>query len=70
MSDWHIAIELVVMSGALMIVLLKLARRRISSPADRMKLRAAAWSLLSDTPATANDGRTRAQENKRVKGGA
>ena len=39
-------------------LLLLLARRRIPSPADRVKMRSAAWSLLSDVqpdPSTRHD---------------
>ena len=56
--------ELVAVGGVLIIALVALARRRVSSPAERMKIRAAAWSLLSETPADANDSRARAQENE------
>ena len=57
--------ELVAVGGVLiMAALLALARRRVSSPAERMKIRAAAWSLLSETPPDANDNRGRAQEHE------
>lgn len=48
--------ELVAVGGILIVaLLLALARRRVSSPTERIKLRAAAWSLLSETPTHAND---------------
>lgn len=59
--------ELVAVGGILiMAALLALTRRRVSSPAERMKIRAAAWSLLSETPADSNDNPTRAQEKESV----
>lgn len=43
--------DFVAVCGLLIFALvLSLARRRIASPIDRVKMRAAAWSLLSDVP--------------------
>ena len=56
--------EFVAVGGALIIaLLLAWANRRVSSPTERMKMRAAAWSLLSETPAELHDIRTRAPGN-------
>lgn len=53
-------------------LLLPLARRRIASPTDRVKMRAAAWSLLSDAqqpdpsaPRDLEDGRARKRMHNR-----
>jgi hypothetical protein len=63
--------ELVAVGGALLILVgLILARRRDLSPSERIKIRAAAWSLLSDTPTDGNDGGKRAEESESRKGDA
>jgi hypothetical protein len=54
----HGVTEFVAGGGVLIIaLLLALASRRASSPAERMKIRAAAWSLLRDTQADSDPRR-------------
>ena len=73
MNYSHELAALVAGSGVLLLtaLLLVMANRRVSSPADRIHIRAAAWSLVSDADAHPNlsGDRTRRQEES-VKGNA